>query len=59
MKLNWEEGIGGLGSMLIAGTTTLEASKSVFIDGKPAVTMTASSPELFYFGWLLVVTVLY
>tara|TARA_Y200000002_G_C22525721_1_gene597568 strand:- start:559 stop:804 length:246 start_codon:yes stop_codon:yes gene_type:complete len=54
-NLNLEEGTGGVGSIFVASNMTLEASKTVFIEGNPAVTMVVGEPVLFYLGWFLVI----
>lgn len=53
-NINLEEGMGGVGSIFVASNMTLEASKTVFVEGNPVVTMVVSSPTIFYFGWCLV-----
>ena len=56
MNINFNEGLGGVGSGMVAWTYNIEASSNVFINGKAAATMSIGSPFIFYLGWLLIIS---
>ena len=54
--MNINEGLGGVGSGMVAWTYNIEASTNVFINGKAAATMSVGSPFIFYLGWILIIS---
>ncbi len=56
MNVDFNEGLGGIGSICVAWTYNIEASSNVFINGKAAATISVGSPFVFYLGWILIIS---
>ena len=56
MNIDFNEGLGGIGSIFVAWTYNIEAASGVIINGKAAATISVGSPFVFYLGWILIIS---